>query len=375
MINSNVLRVVSGLPYGTHIVRFTKGILNSFGINSFIVYQPKTPTLPVGSIGLSAYNIMADYVGVANTLGGTTLAVGRGVLRKQISNGLIYAGSWSYNGVAADFPAGNIFGTSTSGSYYEYSFFGTGLELRHTYSSVPASYTVSIDGANYTGAATAKASTGTSWTPGTSTWVVAGSLGSSLEITGLSLGMHKVRVTKDNATDFMFPVSIDVITPIHSTKTLLPYELQNLAPIGFQSLGDLRVNSAIKEASAQIKNVSQAFGITADPSTSSTLPIPANDMSVVHYSKTGKIKITYHMGIQFLSGAAGTITTDVRVNGQNTYAFKYTSFTNNSINGNASDCVVCNVNPGANQIVVYWRTNTGTVALYSTSRNLIVEDI
>lgn len=375
VINSNVLKVVSGLPYGTHVVRFTKGILNSFGINSFIVYQPKTPTLPAGSIGLSAYNIMADYVGVASTLGGTTLAIGRGVLRKQVSNGLVYAGSWIYSGVDAGFPAGNIFGTTTSGSYYEYSFFGTGMELRHTYSTVAASYTVSIDGVNYTGAATAKASAGSSWTPGTSTWVVAGSLGSSLEITGLSLGMHKVRVTKDASVDLMYPVSIDVITPIHSVKTLLPYELQNLSPIGFQGLGDLRVNSALKEAVAQDKNVTQAFGITADPTTSSTLPIPANDMSVVHYSKTGKIRITYHMGIQFISGAAGTITTDVRVNGQTTYAFKYTSFATNSINGNASDSIVCNVNPGANQVVVYWRTNTGTVSLYSTSRNLIVEDI
>jgi hypothetical protein len=375
VINSNVLKVVSGLPYGTHVVRFTKGILNSFGINSFIVYQPKTPTLPAGSIGLSAYNIMADYVGVSNTLGGTTLAIGRGVLRKQASNGIVYAGSWIYSGVSADFPAGNIFGSSTSGSYYEYSFFGTGLELRHTYSTVSASYTVSIDGANYTGAATAKASAGSSWTPGTSTWVVAGSLGSSLEITGLSLGIHKVRVTKDASVDFMYPVSIDVITPIHSVQTLLPYELQNLAPIGFQSLGDLRVNTALKEASAKNKNVSQAFGITADPSTSSTISIPANDMTVVHYSKTGKIRITYTMGIQFLSGAAGTIITDVKVNGQSTPVSKYTSFTSNSISGNSSDCVVCNVNTGANSVVVYWRTNTGTVSLYSTSRNLIVEDI
>jgi hypothetical protein len=253
---AETLKICSGLPYGTHTVKFLKTVHSvNGGVHDFIVYQPKKPTLPAGAVELAEYNIMADYSDYVWANDETPIS--SGVLRKQNTREFIYAGTdWSVNENAAglDVSGKDLFtGTNLgSGQYAETTFFGTGFVLRFRATSIRCSNTTvtlndssdfsSIDTTLISGVA------GTSWTPATGLLdqnVTSGDdKGVGLVVKGLPLGLHTVRITKNVTTGQLVIGAFDIITPINAPHTTF----------GSMSVRDLRKFEADNTVNKIIKN-------------------------------------------------------------------------------------------------------------------------
>lgn len=371
--NSTAMRtqkIVSGLPYGTHTVYLQRSTFGNFGVSGFIVYQPKKPSIPVGAVELADYNIMANYVATTST---NAFALSPGVIYKSASREMVYTGTW-----AATFDSNGrhilSISTTTNGSTASYTFFGTGVEVYAKCNTTPATGTISIDGTLYTGAATTLGNG--SWTPGTSTWSLAPFTGNyaRLQISGLTLGVHTVTFTTTSAANTINFYGVDVVTPIHSYDPNIPYSQQNTLLIGSQGIMDTRQTSALRGTVAQVKNVSQAVGITSGPTTTATSPVPMPDMSVTHVNKTGRIRISYSAIVRH-SAINGEAYIRIYVDGSPIGSYKeYQAYSGGS-NGTISDLLSISVSPGVHKVDLYWFGTTGTTTTSLTNRNLTVEEV
>lgn len=286
-------KIVSGLPYGTHVVRLeTSAVTNAPGIRKFIVYGPKKPTLPSGAVELADYNVMADFVPntTAPAVGGGSY-IGSGVLRKQISmREAVYVGTWSNSGVSAELVSGNLITTTTAASYVEYTFFGIGFELRpYLNAGTATNFTLSVDGSsNLSGFSTNfyTSSTGMTFTPATGvlsgTATVNNGYGTGISVNGLTLGKHTIRVTHNSGTTFID--SFEFATPIHSSKSNLYADLQNTLPVGSCAISDNRKLSPLKDSSVRKKIIGATnlldITIPGWASTSSTAYVPRVNASL-----------------------------------------------------------------------------------------------
>lgn len=226
-----VYKIASGLPYGTHTLKMESPTQSQFiKITDFIIYQPKKPTLPEGAVELADYNIMADFV--ANTTAGIE-TMSTGVLRKDSSREMIYSGNWIQETMV---PTNNMsfqFYNTANGGYFEYTFFGTGFDIRgRAFSSYATDATITIDGNSDLSSYTINAYGGYD-IDDPSTGSIRQDLGdikgSGVAVSGLPLGVHTVRVTQ-NGTDSLVLEAFDIITPIHSPHTTF----------GSRSIRDLR---------------------------------------------------------------------------------------------------------------------------------------
>ena len=267
-IGSTQLRqvpIVSGLAYGTHTVRIrANGSINAFspGFQDFIIYGPKKPTIPGSAVEIADYNIMADYNA---TTAFTTNTPSAGVLGKSPNKEFLYRGSVVLATADAD---KNIFGQTVaiqteSTGFVEYTFYGTGIELSASTasaSSVPDA-TLLLDGLalGTTGTTVAVNST---YASGTSTWTQLSTNADRaiLQISGLTLGVHTVRVTKGTVTvgdiDFL---GAHIITPVHYQEDTLK--------VGSTSIGDVRPDFAnIAADNPVVSNLGEAKAwINYDP--------------------------------------------------------------------------------------------------------------
>lgn len=213
-------KICSGLQYGTHTVKLYQpsSIQDTFAILDFIIYQPKKPTVPATSFEVADYNVMANYAVVTNPAVST---VPTGAMRKFGCREAIFVGTWVAPAIdIASFNSGLNIRTVTSGSYVEYSFWGTGVEFR-TFFNTAATYsqTYSIDGStNLSTYTTALVTATTGLTLNPATGVISGTtVGNNpglIRITNLPLGLHRIRVLS-NSVAALYADAFDVITPIH----------------------------------------------------------------------------------------------------------------------------------------------------------------
>lgn len=247
-----LLKICSGLPYGTHTVRLVNnaGPHNSVGIEDFLIYQPKKPSLPENVIELADYNVMADFVinAVADNL-----SISTGALRKTSIREHVYSGS----GWAAPIDLTGIPGfrleTGANGDYVKYTFFGTGIEWRYNATNTNNANIVEVeiddstDVSSYTvdhygPAGTSLLSTNPLRVDTSPTSGGAGQSG-GLVVRDLPLGLHTIKVTKISGTSMRHD-SFDVITPIHMNNSNLR--------VGNQSLRDLRNDPEVALSSSSI---------------------------------------------------------------------------------------------------------------------------
>lgn len=362
--------IVSGLPYGTHIVKFTRvtAVTYSVFVSKFIVYQPKTPALPMNSVAVGAYNLMANYV--TPLINGIEV-IAQGVMRKLNTREFVYVGTFTATLETQVTQGGTTVSTTTAGNYVEYTFFGTGFEIRHGANS-SLNYTVSVDGStNLTAFSTGVYGNTLTFTAATGVLSTNGLAqnGQGVYVNGLALDVHTVRITRNAGT--MTINAIDIITPIYSPVSMLPYDQQNTLMIGSNALADARNTSAIKEVGAAGKNVSQAVGITIDPTTTATQPVPVPDLSVTHFNRTGKIKVMANCTIA--GGTLGGLIYIV-VNGviTNIPLSLHASTTQNTL----PIFGIVNVSPGFNKVDIYWQVvSGGTITATGARRILIVEEV
>lgn len=379
--SSFVQKIVSGLPYGTHTVRLTRAAANNFALHDFIVYQPKTPTLPTGAKAIAAYNIMADYVGtgITGTAQADNMQMPAGTLFKTPLRENIYVGAnWSVSAIDAN-SVQTIPGTATTtllnnSQPLTYTFYGTGLVL-HMGTSTAGTYdfTVSIDGAlNASGVVRSNASNlgGGSYR---STSSAAAYQPVRIEFTGLSLGEHTITVQRSAGTGNFTYLGLHIITPIHSHKSNLYSDLQNTLTVGSQGIEDLRKITSLEQITNQ-KAIVQAVGVTSSPTTTATVPVPMPDMSCTIKTNGGRLKIDFASDLVNLSANA-TVTVSFYINGSQVGIATPISTTSSTQPLTATNTFTVPVNAGTHKVDVYWSVGVGTGRANGTNRILTVEEV
>jgi hypothetical protein len=244
-------KVASGLPYGTHTAKFLYNTAEGLGISDFVIYSPKKPTLPTGAVELCDYNVMADFVANTST---TQSTLSSGVLRKSCGREFVYVGAgWSVAGIQIYNSFYPQIENTGNGDYAEYTFFGTGVEFYLSNSTGPNVTTIlNIDGSTNFAATNPSPSFGAGWSsvpttsvngPGTSFTASTGTVVQTTSasdqrvarISGLNLGIHKIRITHSGDTNRLVFAGLDIITPIHINNT----------KVGSLSMKDSRNTSAL----------------------------------------------------------------------------------------------------------------------------------
>jgi hypothetical protein len=386
-VPATVIPIVSGLPYGTHTLKIitTASSSTSFHLKGFIVYQPKTPTLPSGSIQLATYNVFANYV--ANSTQ-SAINIAQGVLRKASMRELNLTGSWAFSGGAV-VQTNSIMGwelsSPASASSCTFQFFGTGFEYRAWNNTGATTYTISIDGAVNTQVANSSPTGGAGWSSAlttsfygsnfsyaNTTGVVtlsagSGTSGCGVSINGMTLGWHTITVTWASGSGSINVEAFDIITPIHSFKSDLYGDLQNSLPVGSNAISDDRATAAVAGLSPT-KAWAQAVGITTSPTTTSTAFVPLPDMSVTIKTSGGSLEIFYSVST---SNSSNTIFTQIYVDSIPVSNYR----ANSSGLDTMSDCLIWPVGAGTHKVDVYWEVNSGTGTANQQERTLVVKEI
>lgn len=371
---SKWVKIVSGLPYGTHTVKFRRDTQanQSIILRQFSVYQPKKPSLPSGTVEIADYNILANYV--ANTTAGQE-TIGTGVLRKANMREISYIGTWAASFNAAVI-TGWLAGSSTTGDSINYVFFGTGFDFRFHNNATSSTWQFTVDGStNVSGFTTSSYGAGvTSFTASTGTLVTSttSTTGNGVSISNMALGVHTVKLTKTAGTGTLDMEAFDNIAPIHSWKSNVYEERQNILLIGNQGISDNRKLTPVKDALPGQKAWAQAIGVTSDPTTTSTTNIPMPDMGVTIKTSGGALEI---FGIaQMSSTATNGVALQIYVDGVAVPVFQVA----NPVIGSSftlSTTFVLPVSAGVHKVDMYWSTGGGTITAVNTRRLLKAREI
>lgn len=371
--NARIIKIVSGLPYGTHILRVTRSTASFFSVlcRRLIVYGPKKPTIPSGAIELADYNIMADFV--ANSTQGID-RISTGVLRKYCTRELTYTGSnWTMAGPNPGAYTGGfiLYTNGGSGQTMSYTFWGTGIELRsQSYGTNSSNVGVLIDGVAPSGTAYGN------WTYSAGTLNQAAtpnnSPGSGVVFSGLSLGKHTITFTNNTAAQFVVD-ALDVVTPIHSHKYNGPFILQNILAIGSQGISDNRkLYTDINQ-----KNISETSGVAVgSPQMTGPTFLPMPEMStIIKVEKDCVLEISYNT-VMYNSSTYALDRVQIYVDGvaQKQYQQGQTGAVSNT-RANVSDTIFVPVSAGIHKIDAYWSTDAGTLTADGTIRNLTVREM
>jgi hypothetical protein len=172
---------------------------------------------------MGAYAGISSIPDVLTTTAQMPSAVSQGVLRKTSMREVLYSGTWSaYTLTVGSSGSAFVQGTTTTGAYYEFTFWGTGVDIySQTNAGAAHNMAVTVDtNSNLSSITTAFISSTTGMTWATNPATIGGTPVAvstyCLRISGLTLGKHVVRVTKAGAGDTLYLNNIDVITPIHS---------------------------------------------------------------------------------------------------------------------------------------------------------------
>jgi len=198
--------------------------------------------------------------------------------------------------------------------------------------------------------------------------------GCALTCTGLPLAVYRVRMT-NNVASGMNINGFEIITPVHSAKSSTPNDPQNTLPVGSCAVLDTRQTSMIKEPRLKNKNIVQAFGtinVLSNPTTSSTVPVPLQDMSVTHSNATGRIKVSYSCVGQN-SLANNQVRFGVWVNGVAVWAPQKVGTGAASAPFTVADSFVIDVPVGTNKVDIFWQVTGGTGTAFE--KNLTVEEV
>lgn len=353
----HILKVCSGLPYGTHVVHLTEASSGTQQYSRLIVYGPKKPELPTGAVELSDYFLVADFVPPTGGLVKPAVT-GDGLISKTNFREAVYSGTGLTASLDTNTVANWIHGTqvnipTTSGNFVEYTFFGTGFIFGSSSSGSPDAI-LSIDGVNYTGAATVVGGTG-SWTPGSSKWFVNAS---RLIVTGLTLGIHTVRLTTDGSGISLAFAHFDTITPIHSPKLNGPHALQSTIRTGSEGILDTR------SFGSQViipSNTYRAKNIAAFSQTSSATRIPVTDMLITVESSGKPIAVIFD--IEGRNNGANNNAYHIHVDGEEvkTIEIDFAGAENKSI----TIPVVLNLSEGIHTIQLMYNTDGGATTIYT----------
>lgn len=379
-----IRKIVSGLPYGTHTVKFAKTTTgSSICFRKFIVYQPKTPAVPAGAVQIGSYNVMATYV--ANSTAGFT-TIGTGALRKNNSREFNYVEGtggtipWQISQSVGSSLSGNDIQGDHLNAQVIYTFFGTGFDYRFASdANRSTSITVSLNGTTLTAAnfptAVFSAYGGGSVAFNSGTGVLntngGGSTVCGFSVSSLPLGLYTFKLNNNNsgATQRMDFDGFDIVTPIHSVKSNLFADLQNTLPVGSNCISDDRLITPIRSGAPTQKAWGQAFGITGSYTITSSTFVPIKDMEVtVKVTSGNRLRISWTCGINASTSAP---TFQLYMNG--VAIGNQTTPGTNSFGVVLSDAFSISVAPGTYTVWLAVEATSGT-SISGGSRSLLVEE-
>lgn len=382
-------KICSGLDYGTHTVKILRTVaaVATFDINSFIVYQPKKPAIPTGAVEIADYNVLGTYTlftgTVVNNTGITNIS--KGTLYKPSFREFVYVGSsWAWVGIdPAGWFTGTALRTSTINDYVEYTFWGTGFEMRSPQNTDRGNVQVSLQNLSAGGSllpATLANFPGTTFnsfgyaTPfSSSTGIITANgayqCGCIAGISGLPLSLYKVRFTYANTASYMYIEGISVITPIHTHKSNLYGVLQNTLPVGSCSMLDMRATSYANTQKAW----AQAVGVNSTTATSSLTFVPCPDLSVTVKTSGSPIRVSFLLNANN-AGAQGIVAIFVDGVQRSTEMGGFYD-SDSASRGAVGDSVIYPVSRGEHKVDIYWRVTGGTLNGYDVMRSLTVEEL
>jgi hypothetical protein len=289
---------------------------------------------------------------------------------------IYYTGAgWSSIGIdVVDNWGGTRFKSLTSGDGWQYTFFGTGCEVDFYMGGAgTGTLLITMDGSAPASATLVNTAGGWSYSAGTATATTGGNP-AKLAISGLTLGLHTVRMTLGTGSEIDL-AGVHVITPIHSVRSNIYADLQNTLAVGSNGISDDRQTQPIKSALPAQKAWAQATSITAGPTTTSTTFVPMPDMSITIKTSGGPIQISYSA---CLTNSGGNETrTQLYVDGVavgNQRSSYYVSAANN-IYIPTVDTIIVPVSAGTHKIDLYWFVGGGTATALSNFRDLVVREI
>ena len=293
--NDAVVKIVSGLPYGTHTVKFlTNSASNGPSVIDFIIYGPKKPVLPAGAVEVADYNVLGDFSANTNENNGF---ISQGVIRKVCAREMDYHGTWSINLDTPNRETGFLVFTSTNSDYIEYTFFGTGFDFKAIPSSGgdAALVQVTVDGGTDFSLYASTTSTNTSFVAATGVYDLQGAGSTtdiaSLTINGFDLDVHTVRFAKTGGGALRLD-ALDIITPVHINDPSFK--------VGSKSLDDSRKLSPIEEEIAK-KDWSKAKGLI-HYDTANDRVLMSNNISAVIDRGAGQWNIYMKHGMKTMEG-------------------------------------------------------------------------
>lgn len=385
-VYGNRLKIVSGLPYGTHIVKFLRTTSSgpSGTFRSFVVYQPKKPSLPTGAVELCEYNVMADFA--ANSSSDIN-KISTGVLRKSCTREINYiegtggTTNWNIPGLNPAYCDGRIADSDRLNAAIKYPFFGTGFDFRfETGSANSSNITVSLNGTTLTATNFPTASFsvyGTGATFNSSTGQLdqldgTGSEGGGLVVSGLPLAEYVVKFNNNTASSFIEINSLDIITPIHAARSTMPADMQNTLAVGSCAISDNRKLSPVKDSNLQVKSWGQATGITSGPTTSSTSFISLPDMSLNLSTGAGSLEISLIMS--FFNSGNNNVEVQFYVDNIAVGTPIRVTAPSSSQVAELVNRVKIPVSKGFHKIDAYWKVDAGTATAYLTDRILTAQE-
>jgi len=381
---TSVYKVVSGLPYGSHTVKFSQTSATfSPAIYQFVIYGPAKPAIPSGAIELADYYLLGDYaIGSSSAIN----FVSSGIIRKVSTREQFYSGTWTIDVPPPNpsaFDNGYQVYTSTSTSFVEHTFLGFGCEFRgyvsngHAVNMTFLMNGLAFDAGSNIGSTSSLLATGVTGLSLSAAGVLTGTAAGSGEIIvrifSSTFAIRKLRATQNGATISPGFISIDTITPVHSPKINQPGDLQNTLPIGSCAIGDSR-----KFSSTLVKTLAnwvQAIGVSVTPSTTSTVAIPMHDMSVTIKTSGNPIQISYAATVRNNTSAGNNVALRVYVDGIAVGTQKYMDAPVAGYSITVSDCFIIPCSAGVHKVDLYWYTNAGTAASPSNQRSLTVTEI
>jgi hypothetical protein len=372
---SGIRKVASGLPYGTHTVKILRNGtgIGGMAIRQFIVYGPKKPTIPATALELCDYNVMSNYTASVSS----DFAIPpSGALRKANTREVLYYNTWVGPTLASAVPSGFTVVSNTASSYWQLTYFGYGVELLGAVDTLAVNQTVSIDDSSVlTGSTLIQPGTGLVWTAATGTLSGTSTVGGNIRIIipVSTLSAHKVKLLV-NSGYYTYQHAIDIITPIHSTKSNLYADLQNTLPVGSCSLMDSRKTSMIKEILPSQKAWAQAVGVAAAPSTSSAVLVPMPDMSCTIKTSGGAIEVSYNM-VVYHPTTGHAIYSAIYVDGLKVSSTKQCHEASANFDFLLGDSMIIPVSPGVHKVDIYWMASIASAYGEGALRNLTVKEL
>lgn len=266
-------KIASDLPYGTHTVKVRLNTASQVTLSDFYIYKPKKPSVSKQLPILADYNIMADFISNTDT---DPNKISQGTLRKSNMREFIYKGTWGIVTNVNDINGIEVY-SNTAGSYMEYTFVGTGFDLRMSNSNILSTWTLSVDGNTNLSSYTTDFHGFASFddTTGLLTTNTAVTLGTGVIVSDLPYGVHTIRVTQTSGTGNNDVQSLDIITPIHNPDVM----------IGNQTIKDTREIN---------RNKSDKDGISyARANQNSGITYVSKNIAQVQSISTGRMRIYF----------------------------------------------------------------------------------